>query len=372
MSAEVENRTVRELIPAVERLLGRPVRSLESLHGGANSAVFRAVTDQTAVVVKQYPTLAGDVRNRLEAEFSAGSFLWNQGFRLTPQPLARNNDSQLAAYELIDGQPVPFGQHDRDMLDQAIDFLFQLKALSKSAAAADLPAASEACFSLADLIDALDHRFGILTDLKSTGEDYGGLSRFLHDQVLPWRDRLTIIAARKLESARLPRNAELAMTERILSPSDFGFHNVVRRSDGRLIFIDLEYFGWDDPVKTLSDFIYHPAMSLSEADTLYFLTRTIPLLGSEPEARVRLEAFYPLYGLKWICIMLNPFRPEYRDRFGPEGQLSIIRRKRLDRTKRLLDRIKREHKTGWLTRVLERADAGRPVIGPDRSGVAEE
>ena len=50
---------------------------------------------------------------------------------------------------------------------------------------------------------------------------------------------------------------------RSLSPSDFGFHNALLEADGRLTFVDFEYFGWDDPVKIVADVMLHPGMGLS-------------------------------------------------------------------------------------------------------------
>ena len=42
--------------------------------------------------------------------------------------------------------------------------------------------------------------------------------------------------------------------DKCLSPSDFGFHNVIVEKDKILRFIDFEYAGWDDPAKMVSDF----------------------------------------------------------------------------------------------------------------------
>ena len=42
-----------------------------------------------------------------------------------------------------------------------------------------------------------------------------------------------------------------------MSPSDFGFHNVIKKDDF-LYFIDFEYAGLDDPVKLICDFYCQP------------------------------------------------------------------------------------------------------------------
>ena len=43
----------------------------------------------------------------------------------------------------------------------------------------------------------------------------------------------------------------------ILSPSDFGFHNILSHHNN-LYYIDFEYAGWDDPYKLIADFILNP------------------------------------------------------------------------------------------------------------------
>jgi thiamine kinase-like enzyme len=98
-----------------------------------------------------------------------------------------------------------------------------------------------------------------------------------------------------------------------LSPSDFGFHNSLRRGDGRLVFLDFEYFGWDDPAKTVSDFLLHPAMELSPALRERFLTGALKAFG-DPGLGARVRAVYPLFGLKWCAILLNEFTLEHMER----------------------------------------------------------
>ena len=56
---------------------------------------------------------------------------------------------------------------------------------------------------------------------------------------------------------------ELPKSMQIFSPSDFGFHNAILKESGDLVFLDFEYFGRDDPVKLMADFIWHPGMKLS-------------------------------------------------------------------------------------------------------------
>jgi hypothetical protein len=65
----------------------------------------------------------------------------------------------------------------------------------------------------------------------------------------------------------------------------------------------------------ICDFLLHPAMALSPALKHAFATA---MLGAFPEARDRVKAFYPLFGLKWCLILLNEFLPDHllRRRFA--------------------------------------------------------
>jgi thiamine kinase-like enzyme len=47
----------------------------------------------------------------------------------------------------------------------------------------------------------------------------------------------------------------------IVSPSDFGFHNIIIKNN-KLVFIDFEFSGWDDPAKMYCDFILQPKFQI--------------------------------------------------------------------------------------------------------------
>ena len=93
-----------------------------------------------------------------------------------------------------------------------------------------------------------------------------------------------------------------------MSPSDFGFHNSLRSQNENLIFHDFEYFGWDDPVKLISDFSHHAAMNLSNELEQIWFSETSEIYGKQLLGR--LSAAWPMYGLNWCLIILNEFKDE--------------------------------------------------------------
>src|SRR5205814_4733466 len=95
---------------------------------------------------------------------------------------------------------------------------------------------------------------------------------------------------------------EISREARTLSPSDFGFHNMLRRPNGELAFLDFEYFGWDDPAKTVSDFILHPGMELPHSLKQQFFAGALAVFSGSPKIEARVRAVYPLFALKWATI----------------------------------------------------------------------
>ena len=93
---------------------------------------------------------------------------------------------------------------------------------------------------------------------------------------------------------------------RALSPSDFGLHNAMRDEDGRLRFIDFEYFGWDDPVKLVSDTALHPGSELPGSSAKRLIATALARIRS-PGRRV---CDPPGRAVSCVRVDLVPDRPE--------------------------------------------------------------
>ena len=97
------------------------------------------------------------------------------------------------------------------------------------------------------------------------------------------------------------------MPNRILSPSDFGLHNTISQKN-KLYFLDFEYFGWDDPIKLICDFFWHPGNNMSKKLKKRFLNKVINLFSKNyKNFENKLYVLLPLYGLRWSLIILNCF-----------------------------------------------------------------
>lgn len=300
---------------------------------GGNNRLYRAETDHGVFAVKHYLRHPGDQRDRLGAEFAALTFLTSQGVGCVPQPIAATPESGLAIYQWVDGDAVELRLPGE--LDQMADFIACLDQLTISPDAVKLPPASESCLSAGELIDQVLSR---TERLRRDAVAHAGLRAFLGGEFSNAVDQVIDRCSRGYQVQGWEKGAPLPLPDRTLSPSDFGTHNALRRPDGRLVFMDFEYFGWDDPVKLVADTLLHPGMALSEREQAAFRQRMLTVFGRQPAFAPRLALLLPLYALRWTMIVLNPFLPERWDRLafatGGEVDREIILARQLEKARR--------------------------------------
>jgi hypothetical protein len=313
---------------AVQALLGEPVVEWERVKRGGNNRVHRVVAASgRCCALKIYGV--PDERSRLAREFAALQFLDRAGTSCVPRPLGRDDGAGIALYEWIDGDAgCPPAPGD---VGQALALVERLDALRKLPEAGGLPLAADAAIDLRAFWRDISER---LTRLQQAAAADAALSEFL--------DAFEPVSARIRAQRAHREGRELAHGQRTLSPSDLGFHNAVRRA-GRLVFMDFEYFGWDDPVKLAADFVYHPGMALSSADIKEWLEGLARLFSRDADFAARLDELHPVFALKWCLIVLNDLLPSARRRVAWGGGRSCgqARREQLAKAWRLLTWIKR-------------------------------
>src|SRR5262249_8026349 len=67
----------------------------------------------------------------------------------------------------------------------------------------------------------------------------------------------------------------------------------------------------DDPVKLVADVLHHPGLRLPPQQRARFRAAALAVYGdADPGFATRLAALEPLFGLRWVLILLNEFVPE--------------------------------------------------------------
>jgi len=308
LSPETTDPALADAAEIAARLLDRDITAIARCGNSGNNRLYRVATDEGVFALKSYPTIGQDPRDRLGNEFSAFTFLRRHGIADVPDALAADRDSGFAVYQWIDGI-LAKPQRSGDM-DQVLDFVARLMPLGKEPDAAQLKPASEAVFCPQDVVTQIEGR---LVRLDEVAAHHPILAEYLDNEFRPLFARTTEWAQSGYQREGLDFAEAVGPEARMLNPSDFGFHNALRRPDGKLVFIDFEYFGWDDPVKLTCDFVQHPGMDLTDSERAQMLNGMAGLRSDDATYPIRLENIYPLMGLRWCMILLNEF---LRDRLA--------------------------------------------------------
>jgi hypothetical protein len=328
---------------SAELLVPGQVRAVLPAGGGGNNRIYRVECANGAFALKWYPAQDDDRRERLRVEFAALRFLRRHGVEAVPQAFVADYGRGLGVYEWLDGGPA--GAPGEADVDAALRFVATLAELSGRKEAAALPLASAACLSGRAVMDQAEARLARLRQVSAAEPE---LEAFLDRDLAPTLEEIGAWAAARFARAELDFEAELGPGERVLSASDFGFHNALRRADGGLVFFDLEYFGWDDPAKLVADFLHHPGMALEPGLKRRFLEgagAALEHLGGFP---LRFPILFPLYGLCWCLILLNEFLPERWQRralAGAEDRRRITGRQ-LERARHLHATLRESYEAG--------------------------
>ena len=288
---EITNKEIKYIADSIYK---GSINDIKKIDGRGNSRLYKASTNEMGdVVLKDYPDLLIDPRKRLLTEVSALKMV--ESFNQTPKVVAFDEQQNIALYEWIEG--IHLSNIDERQILDALEFIENIQNIESKA---DCNLASEACLSAKHLFTQIDHRFNKLLLIN-----HQDLQEFLNTAFKPlWSE------VRKWSEQCWPRgniSKDLPILLQIFSPSDFGFHNALLKDNGRLCFLDFEYFGRDDPVKLMADFIWHPGMELNTSHKIAWLKGTFKIFKKDPNIYSRFRAAWPLYGLRWSLILLNEF-----------------------------------------------------------------
>lgn len=279
----------------------------ERLNHGGNNRAYKVLAGGRPYLLKEYFSHIEDTHDRQGAEYQFLEFCIRQNIRPVPRPLAAA-PPLAALFTWVEGCALDPTCIDATSVDEAASFLSALAMASGTRDGLGLRLAADACTCLHDHIRLTRERVTTLQQsLKALdcSEVVLEANVLLEQGVVPALSILERDIFAKLGAEALFR--PLAQDRYIVSPSDFGFHNALRTEQG-LVFVDFEYAGRDDPVKTLCDFVCQPALPPPQGCMAQLASAVYGDPGAAEQLLETAELFLPLHRLKWVCIMLNEFR----------------------------------------------------------------
>ena len=275
------------------------ITSFTELLGGRNSRVFHLEAEGGRnFAVKFYPDRNLDRRKRLRNEVLAVQFL--ESFQPELKLVHADPDLDICFFSWIDGVGINTPS-DADVC-KMLEFLAKIFVNSANVPFKLMPLATESCLCLTDILGQIDRRLSFFSSVNHP----------LLREVLE-KAREVFAGVESLVYKNWPKDyiySPLPSELLILSPSDFGFHNALKDSNGDIIFLDFEYFGWDDPVKLCIDMVLHPGMKLTAVQKNKIVKFFMETFSNDVTFEARFNSAWPLYCIRWALIMCNVFYSE--------------------------------------------------------------
>ena len=300
-------------------IIGEPVVGVRRLSQGGNNVTLLVETARSGYVAKHYPNMPEDGRDRLLAETVGLGFLNAAGFSAVPMLVGSD---AIARVVVMSECGVPASRAVmKDDIEACVAFMQSLHGARKFVGAETILPAAEASSAPNDVVNQIVARRRRFDEVSAGHPE---LCQFLHDAFDPALNAYRRESDAALAVAGIGPKDRLPQRWQTLSPSDFGLHNAVRGGDGCLTFIDFEYFGWDDPVRMVSDFLLHPGHHLDGDAKRQFMDGCHAIFGSDPNFSHRLGALYYLTGLRWCMILLNKSLPQRMARGEAAGNVDKL------------------------------------------------
>lgn len=321
-------------------------RGLESatpviaLKDGGNNQVYRLPGPREDYVLKRYYQDPGDPRDRFKTERVFYELLWQGGVRVIPEPCAWDEPGRSGLFTFVPGRKLTSGEITQERVNQAAQFIISINALRGQAAAGSIAAASETGWSVAEQTGGIARRVQVLLQIAPESELDAKARAFARDELLPvWQAVEAGIAMQCGSNRQLDQR--LDVSQRCLSPSDFGFHNALQVEGAGLHFIDFEYAGWDDPAKLVCDFFCQPQVPVGFEFWDFFAETVAAGLGDTSGLPGRAKMLLPAYQVKWCCIILNHFVKggKARREFAHGSAQETAKAAQLEKARRLLKNI---------------------------------
>jgi len=202
-------------------------------------------------------------------------------------------------FEKIEGKKIV--KVKREDLIQCLDFLKSLNKNKIKKKFNNFQYASDSCRSYKDHVTCVQKRIMNLIKIKSKNNNILNVKKFIKKYLFTsfCNSKKKLINSVTQKEYKKKMN----LSELMLSPSDFGFHNIIKKKKN-LYFLDFEYSGFDDPLKLLSDFLCNPDYKISKKDKRFFIKNFLKIFNYK-NIEKKFDLIFSFHQIKWCTMLLN-------------------------------------------------------------------
>ena len=257
---------------------------------------------------------------RMRIETNALNLLRENNLNNVPQVFGLSKKYNCAIFTWIEGKNIT--RFNTKYIDQAISFQKRIKRIGKSISYRKVNIGIGTFFSAKGLLLDIEERYRLLTTKCDKN-----FSLFLKKEFYPIYQKASNLIKYNFIRNKIGFDKDTLHKNRVLTQQDFGFQNCLVK-DGKLFFVDFEYFGWDDPVKFTADTLQHPNLVNISTNLKYFSREFYKVYVNSSFDKKRFSFVYNLHGLRWCLIVGNIFlRSKHVSSSRKNEKINLIRGK---------------------------------------------
>lgn len=265
------------------------------LNHGKNSICWKVYNKNQVFCLKFYKENLSFKRDRFDTEKNFLELLNLEKFKNVPKLICDNRNENWSLLEWLNGEKIQ--KPNKRYWEKYLNFIISLQELKYSKYVNKIQDASEACFEIKDHYKLILFRFNKIVKLTSKEKKFLIINNWLEQVIM---ERLNFL---KIQIENKGLNLSISRNKKIISPSDVGFHNIIRFKK-ELYFFDFEYAGWDDPYKLFVDLVIQPENILNQKKAIYVIDNIAESFKIKINKSLLL-IYLELYRIKWILIILN-------------------------------------------------------------------
>jgi len=266
---------------------------IENIPTSYNSKLIKISSERKNYIIKLFPK-----QNNLNFVREV-YFLTNfKSLKYIPKIISCDYINKILVLSYLNGAKVQKNQ--AKYLPQIFDFLKKIQAkkfryIDKN----KIIRSKEGCFSL---IDHLNYSKKKIIHIKKNKKllKNSNFSNFINklNNIYDLKEK-NILNKYKMSRLRKKFN----MKNLILSPSDFGFNNILIKSK-KLFFLDFEYSGLDDPCQLCFDFMANPNTKFNNYEYKFFIHKFSEIFKIKNFENIYND-FIDFYYIKWSILIFN-------------------------------------------------------------------
>ena len=276
------------------------LKNLNILNDGINSCTYLLnIKKNKKYILKKYKR-----ENKLK-RFNREKFfidnLTKRNVKNIPKIIYSNKNAKYIILDYIDGCQIK-SFFLKNLLDSA-KFINKINSPPNNRIKKYKFKAIDACFTVNNHISLIENKIKKIKTIKCSDKNLQlKLKSFIWNKVIPaWNYQ-----KRKIKLAYKNKlNKNIPNEEILLSPSDFGFRNMLKKKN-QIYFLDFEYAGIDDGVKLVCDFFLQPDVHVPKKYINLFINKSFNK-KTHINYKKRLETVFLSHAIKWCCIILNIF-----------------------------------------------------------------